>query len=102
MAEKRRGLGRGLGALIPQSTKNSGSTEKKVAEREVVPEVSQHSKAAAPALADEPMSEGLFEMAHEAKPEKPRRAPKHEAPESPSEPVQPESNHADSTQDVSR
>lgn len=102
MAEKRRGLGRGLGALIPQSTKNSGSTEKKVAEREVVPEVSQHSKAAALALADEPMSEGLFEMAHEAKPEKPRRAPKHEAPESPSEPVQPESNHADSTQDVSR
>lgn len=103
MAEKRRGLGRGLGALIPQSTKNSGSAEKKVAEREVVPEVSQHSKApAAPALADEPMSDGLFEMAHEAKPEKPHRAPKHEAPEPPSEPVQPESNHADSTQDVSR
>ena len=102
MAEKRRGLGRGLGALIPQSTKNSGSAEKKVAERDVVPEVSQHSKAPAPALADEPMSDGLFEMAHEAKPEKPHRAPKHEAPEPPSEPVQPESNHADSTQDVSR
>ena len=102
MAEKRRGLGRGLGALIPQSTKNSGSAEKKVAEREVVPEVSQHSKAPAPALADEPMNDGLFEMAHEAKPEKPRRAPKHEAPEPPSKPVQPESNHADSTQDVSR
>lgn len=102
MAEKRRGLGRGLGALIPQSTKNSGSAEKKAAEREVVPEVSQHSKAPAPALADEPMSDGLFEMAHEAKPEKPHRAPKHEAPEPPSEPLQPESNHADSTHDVSR
>ena len=111
MAEKRRGLGRGLGALIPQSTKNSGSAEKKATEREVAPEA-QQSKAVAPTRTDEPMSDGLFEMAHEVKPEKPRRAPKHEAPETPSEPapsestqaepIQPEPSRADSAQDVSR
>ena len=34
MAEKRRGLGRGLGALIPQSTKNSGNAEAKAVRKD--------------------------------------------------------------------
>ena len=65
MAEKRRGLGRGLGALIPQSTKNSGNAEAKASEKtaavKTVPK-----KVSTPI--EEPMTNGLFEMAHEAKP----------------------------------
>ena len=71
MAEKRRGLGRGLGALIPQSTKNSGNAEAKASEK-TVPK-----KASTPI--EEPMSDGLFEMAHEAKPEKQRKSAKAES-----------------------
>ena len=33
MAEKRRGLGRGLGGADPQSTKNSGNAEAKASEK---------------------------------------------------------------------
>ena len=40
MAEKRRGLGRGLGALIPQSTKNSGNAETKASEKTAAATVS--------------------------------------------------------------
>lgn len=102
MAEKRRGLGRGLGALIPHSTKNSGSAEKKAAKQEVAPEVTPQSKMVASAPVGEPVSDGLFEMAHELKPEKLRRAPKSEAPKEPVEPAQSEPRHTDSAQDVSR
>ena len=102
MAEKRRGLGRGLGALIPQSTKNSGSAEKKAAKQEIAPEVTPQSKVVAPAPVGEPVSDGLFEMAHEVKPEKPRRVPKSEAPKEPVKPAQSEPRHTDSVQDVSR
>ena len=71
MAEKRRGLGRGLGALIPQSTKNSGNAEAKASEK------TAPKKASTPI--EEPMSDGLFEMAHEAKPEKQRKSAKAES-----------------------
>ena len=71
MAEKRRGLGRGLGALIPQSTKNSGNAEAKASEK------AAPKKASTPI--EEPMSDGLFEMAHEAKPEKQRKSAKAES-----------------------
>ena len=71
MAEKRRGLGRGLGALIPQSTKNSGNAEAKASEK------TAPKKASIPI--EEPMSDGLFEMAHEAKPEKQRKSAKAES-----------------------
>ena len=78
MAEKRRGLGRGLGALIPQSTKNSGNAEAKASEKtaavKTVPK-----KVSTPI--EEPMTDGLFEMAHEAKPEKHRKSTKAEAAE---------------------
>ena len=71
MAEKRRGLGRGLGALIPQSTKNSGNAKAKASEK------AAPKKASTPI--EEPMSDGLFEMAHEAKPEKQRKSAKAES-----------------------
>lgn len=71
MAEKRRGLGRGLGALIPQSTKNSGNAEAKASEKTAPKKVSTP--------IEEPMSDGLFEMAHEAKPEKQRKSAKAES-----------------------
>ena len=71
MAEKRRGLGRGLGALIPQSTKNSGNAEAKASEK------TAPKKASTPI--EESMSDGLFEMAHEAKPEKQRKSAKAES-----------------------
>ena len=71
MAEKRRGLGRGRGALIPQSTKNSGNAEAKASEK------TAPKKASTPI--EEPMSDGLFEMAHEAKPEKQRKSAKAES-----------------------
>ena len=71
MAEKRRGLGRGLGALIPQSTKNSGNAEAKASEK------TAPKKASTPI--EEPMSDGLFEMAHEAKPERQRKSAKAES-----------------------
>ena len=71
MAEKRRGLGRGLGALIPQSTKNSGNAEAKASEK------TAPKKASTPI--EEPMSDGLFKMAHEAKPEKQRKSAKAES-----------------------
>ena len=71
MAEKRRGLGRGLGALIPQSTKNSGNAEAKASEKtaavKTVPK-----KVSTPI--EEPMTNGLFEMAHEAKPAEDEKA----------------------------
>lgn len=71
MAEKRRGLGRGLGALIPQSTKNSGNAEAKASEKTAPKKVSTP--------IEEPMTDGLFEMAHEAKPEKQRKSAKAES-----------------------
>lgn len=71
MAEKRRGLGRGLGALIPQSTKNSGNAEAKASEKTAPKKASTS--------IEEPMSDGLFEMAHEAKPEKQRKSAKAES-----------------------
>lgn len=71
MAEKRRGLGRGLGALIPQSTKNSGNAEAKASEKTAPKKVSTP--------IEEPMTDGLFEMAHEAKPEKQRKSTKAES-----------------------
>ena len=76
MAEKRRGLGRGLGALIPQSTKNSGNAEAKASEAKAS-EKTAPKKASTPI--EEPMSDGLFEMAHEAKPEKQRKSAKAES-----------------------
>ena len=76
MAEKRRGLGRGLGALIPQSTKNSGNAEAKASENTAAAKTAPK-KVTAPI--EEPMTDGLFEMAHEAKPEKHRKSTKTEA-----------------------
>ncbi|WP_313969215.1 ParB/RepB/Spo0J family partition protein [uncultured Rothia sp.] len=76
MAEKRRGLGRGLGALIPQSTKNSGNAEAKASENTAAVKTAPK-KVSAPI--EEPMTDGLFEMAHEAKPEKHRKSTKTEA-----------------------
>lgn len=76
MAEKRRGLGRGLGALIPQSTKNSGNAEAKASENTAAAKTAPK-KVSAPI--EEPMTDGLFEMAHEAKPEKHRKSTKAEA-----------------------
>ena len=64
-------MGRGLGALIPQSTKNSGNAEAKASEK------AAPKKASTPI--EEPMSDGLFEMAHEAKPEKQRKSAKAES-----------------------
>ena len=78
MAEKRRGLGRGLGALIPQSTKNSGNAEAKASEKTTAVETAPK-KVSAPI--EEPMTDGLFEMAHEAKPEKQRKSAKSESAE---------------------
>ena len=78
MAEKRRGLGRGLGALIPQSTKNSGNAEAKASENTAAAKTAPK-KVSAPI--EEPMTDGLFEMAHEAKPEKHRKGTKAEAAE---------------------
>ena len=78
MAEKRRGLGRGLGALIPQSTKNSGNAEAKASENTAAAKTAPK-KVTAPI--EEPMTDGLFEMAHEAKPEKHRKSTKAEAAE---------------------
>ena len=80
MAEKRRGLGRGLGALIPQSTKNSGNAEAKASEK------TAPKKASTPI--EEPMSDGLFEMAHEAKPEKQRKSAKAESVPAQEKPVE--------------
>ena len=78
MAEKRRGLGRGLGALIPQSTKNSGNAEAKASENTAAAKTAPK-KVTAPI--EEPVTDGLFEMAHEAKPEKHRKSTKAEAAE---------------------
>lgn len=76
MAEKRRGLGRGLGALIPQSTKNSGNAEAKASEKTAAVKTAPK-KVSTPI--EEPMTDGLFEMAHEAKPEKQRKSAKAES-----------------------
>lgn len=76
MAEKRRGLGRGLGALIPQSTKNSGNAEAKASEKTAAVKTAPK-KVSTPI--EEPMTDGLFEMAHEAKPEKQRKSTKAES-----------------------
>lgn len=76
MAEKRRGLGRGLGALIPQSTKNSGNAEAKASEKTAAAKTAPK-KVSTPI--EEPMTDGLFEMAHEAKPEKQRKSTKAES-----------------------
>lgn len=71
MAEKRRGLGRGLGALIPQSTKNSGNAEAKASEKTAAVKTAPK-KVSTPI--EEPMTDGLFEMAHEAKPAEDEKA----------------------------
>lgn len=76
MAEKRRGLGRGLGALIPQSTKNSGNAEAKASEKTAAVKTAPK-KVSTPI--EELMTDGLFEMAHEAKPEKQRKSAKAES-----------------------
>ena len=76
MAEKRRGLGRGLGALIPQSTKNSGNAEAKAPEKNTAVKTAPK-KVSTPI--EEPMTDGLFEMAHEAKPEQQRKSAKAES-----------------------
>ena len=76
MAEKRRGLGRGLGALIPQSTKNSGNAEAKASEKTAAAKTAPK-KVSTPI--EESMTDGLFEMAHEAKPEKQRKSTKAES-----------------------
>ncbi len=108
MAEKRRGLGRGLGALIPQSTKNSGNAEAKASEKTAAVKTAPK-KVSTPI--EEPMTDGLFEMAHEAKPEKQRKSTKAESVEAkPAEaaPAQEKSAEAEkvespaSSQDVSR
>lgn len=108
MAEKRRGLGRGLGALIPQSTKNSGNAEAKAVEKTAAVKTAPK-KVSTPI--EEPMTDGLFEMAHEAKPEKQRKSTKAESVEAkPAEaaPAQEKSAEAEkvespaSSQDVSR
>lgn len=112
MAEKRRGLGRGLGALIPQSTKNSGNAEAKASENTAAAKTAPK-KVTAPI--EEPMTDGLFEMAHEAKPEKHRKSTKAEAVEAkpadsapaqekpaPAEKVEEKAEAPASSQDVSR
>ena len=76
MAEKRRGLGRGLGALIPQSTKNSGNAEAKASEKTAAVKTAPKNVSTP---IEEPMTDGLFEMAHEAKPEKQRKSAKAES-----------------------
>ena len=112
MAEKRRGLGRGLGALIPQSTKNSGNAEAKASEKTAAVKTAPK-KVSTPI--EEPMTDGLFEMAHEAKPEKQRKSAKAESVEAkPAEDVPAQAKPAEaekveekveapaSSQDVSR
>lgn len=108
MAEKRRGLGRGLGALIPQSTKNSGNAEAKASEKTAAVKTALKNVSTP---IEEPMTDGLFEMAHEAKPEKQRKSTKAESVEAkPAEaaPAQEKSAEAEkvespaSSQDVSR
>lgn len=112
MAEKRRGLGRGLGALIPQSTKNSGNAEAKASENTAAAKTGPK-KVTAPI--EEPMTDGLFEMAHEAKPEKHRKSTKAEVVEAkpadsapaqekpaPAEKVAEKAETPASSQDVSR
>lgn len=108
MAEKRRGLGRGLGALIPQSTKNSGNAEAKASEKTAAVKTALKNVSTP---IEEPMTDGLFEMAHEAKPEKQRKSTKVESVEAkPAEaaPAQEKSAEAEkvespaSSQDVSR
>ena len=112
MAEKRRGLGRGLGALIPQSTKNSGNAEAKASENTAAAKTAPK-KISAPI--EEPITDGLFEMAHEAKPEKHRKSTKTEAVEAkpadsapaqekpaPAEKVEEKVEAPTSSQDVSR
>ncbi len=112
MAEKRRGLGRGLGALIPQSTKNSGNAEAKASENTAAVKTAPK-KVSAPI--EEPMTDGLFEMAHEAKPEKHRKSTKAEAAEAkpadsapaqekpaPAEKAEEKAETPASSQDVSR
>ena len=112
MAEKRRGLGRGLGALIPQSTKNSGNAEAKATENTAAAKTAPK-KISAPI--EEPITDGLFEMAHEAKPEKHRKSTKTEAVEAkpadsapaqekpaPAEKVEEKVEAPASSQDVSR
>ena len=112
MAEKRRGLGRGLGALIPQSTKNSGNPEAKASEKTAAVKTAPKNVSTP---IEEPMTDGLFEMAHEAKPEKQRKSTKAESVEAkPAEaaPAQEKSAEAEkveekvespaSSQDVSR
>lgn len=108
MAEKRRGLGRGLGALIPQSTKNSGNAEAKASEKTAAVKTALKNVSTP---IEEPMTDGLFEMAHEAKLEKQRKSTKAESVEAkPAEaaPAQEKSAEAEkvespaSSQDVSR
>lgn len=112
MAEKRRGLGRGLGALIPQSTKNSGNAEAKASEKTAAVKAAPK-KVSTPI--EEPMTDGLFEMAHEAKPEKQRKSTKAESVEAkpaeaapaqeksaPAEKVEDKVEAPASSQDVSR
>ena len=112
MAEKRRGLGRGLGALIPQSTKNSGNAEAKASEKTAAAKTAPK-KVSTPI--EEPMTDGLFEMAHEAKPEKQRKNAKAESVEAkpagsvpaqekpaPTEKVEEKVEAPASSQDVSR
>ena len=112
MAEKRRGLGRGLGALIPQSTKNSGNAEAKASEKTAAAKTAPK-KVSTPI--EEPMTDGLFEMAHEAKPEKQRKSTKAESVEAkpaeatpaqeksaPAEKVEDKVEAPVSSQDVSR
>lgn len=108
MAEKRRGLGRGLGALIPQSTKNSGNAEAKASEKTAAVKTALKNVSTP---IEEPMTDGLFEMAHEAKPEKQGKSTKAESVEAkPAEaaPAQEKSAEAEkvespaSSQDVSR
>ena len=108
MVEKRRGLGRGLGALIPQSTKNSGNAEAKASEKTAAVKTALKNVSTP---IEEPMTDGLFEMAHEAKPEKQRKSTKAESVEAkPAEaaPAQEKSAEAEkvespaSSQDVSR
>lgn len=112
MAEKRRGLGRGLGALIPQSTKSSGNAEAKATENTAAAKTAPK-KISAPI--EEPITDGLFEMAHEAKPEKHRKSTKTEAVEAkpadsapaqekpaPAEKVEEKVEAPASSQDVSR
>ena len=64
------------GALIPQSTKNSGNAEAKASEKTAAVKTAPKNVSTP---IEEPMTDGLFEMAHEAKPEKQRKSTKAES-----------------------